>query len=115
MRAVGRVRRRGDWRTLGEGIEPEAWLSRGRARDLRLALAWTAAAGERARCARRVELRRGTLELEAEDAASFDALASALPEIVARLAEQRPELGVRAYRLRDGSRERRARVDPCEG
>ena len=80
-------------------------LSTQREAELRLAVAWNAAAGpELARRATAVGGRGGVLEVEVKDPQWRDALEDLLPVLAARGAARAPDLGLRRWRLllRDG-------------
>lgn len=78
-----------------------------------MAAAWRRVAGEaiasrtRATC-----IRRGVLEIVCDDERWLDALESAIPRLAARLARERPDLGVRKLRLRREAHERGGRPMP---
>ena len=82
----------------------------GLAKELRLAAAWSAAAGEGiARQVSALRLRAGVLEVEVADRAWAEALATLLPRIARGVAARDPDLGVARCRLivRDGGATRR--------
>jgi hypothetical protein len=71
-----------------------------RARDLRLQAAWLGAAGEAiAARVRAVRIRRGVLELVADDPVWTRQIVDLLPRLAARLARAEPALGVVRFRL----------------
>jgi hypothetical protein len=78
-----------------------------------LAAAWRRVAGEAiASRTRATGIRRGVLEIVCDDERWLDALASAIPRLAARLARERPDLGVRRFRLRREGHERDGRPIP---
>jgi hypothetical protein len=77
-------------------------LSRTRARDLALQVAWRRVAGPAlAQRAVAVAVRRGVLELAVADPAWRRAVERLLPELGAKLQRRHPELGVTRFRLVD--------------
>jgi hypothetical protein len=77
-------------------------LSRTRAKDLELQVAWRRVAGPAlARRASVVALRRGVLELEIAEPEWRRVLENLFPELGARFARQHPALGVTRFRLID--------------
>ena len=95
-------------RRRAKGFEPmgkldprQMGLPVGKARQLRLEQAWRKIAGEAlSRRARAISLRRGVLEIEAEDRAWLAAVEPLLPRLAGRLVARHPDLGVTKYRLR---------------
>lgn len=96
-------KRRQGFARLAE-VGPDALgLSARRARELLLARAWIEVAGQPlASRVAAVSVRRGVLELAAEDQRWAEALADLLPRLAGRVAARHPELGVRKLRVRHG-------------
>ncbi len=96
---IPRRRNRG-FERAGSFEPEELGLPDRRNRELRLALAWAAVAGEEiSRCAPAVRIRRGVLEVEAEDSRWAEIMWQTMPRLAGRLAKSHPELGVRKWRL----------------
>ena len=103
----GRSRR--GFEPLGALAAERMGLPRTKARELRLAQAWTAVAGEALARRARAQVRRGVLEVAVEEPAWRAAIEPLLPQLAARLFVACPELGVRQYRLRGPVQQR---LDP---
>lgn len=115
---VASKRTRGFARLADVGPE-ELGLPAPHARRLRLAHAWAEVAGEPlASHVAAVSVRRGVLEVEAEDERWAEALADLLARLAGRLAALYPALGVRKLRIRHGQVRRPAvavTADPSPG
>lgn len=93
-------RRNRGFERAGSFAPEELGLPARRSRELKLALAWAGVAGEAiARRAPAVRVRRGVLEVEAEDPGWAETIQEMMPELACRLAESHPELGIRNWRL----------------
>jgi len=104
----------------GRGFERAGACGPGRlglAKELRVAAAWSSAAGAViARRAEAVRLRAGVLEVEIADPAWGETLAALLPRLAARVAARDPDLGIARCRLivREGQRTRRGPLQDLE-
>jgi len=96
-----RTRRSSGLRPLGSLSPDRLGLPGAKGRELALDHAWRSVAGLpiwRRTC--RIALRRGVLDLTIDDKVWARTLNDLAPELVARLAADRPELGIRRFRVR---------------
>jgi len=105
MRIMATMRRRRGFEQVGRLSTEELGLSRRRARELTLRVAWQQIAGEAlARRAMALSIERGVLVIGIEDERWVETAKALIPRLVGRLAGSHPELGVRRCRLRVGER-----------
>ena len=98
-------RRRRGFEPVGRVSATELGLSRRRADELTLRVAWRRVAGEAlARRAAALSIERGVLVIGIEDERWVETAKALIPRLVGRLAGSHPELGVRRCRLRVGER-----------
>lgn len=98
---MGGRRGEGRFERAGSADLREVGLPAREARRLRIEHAWARAAGEAVgRRARASDVKRGILEIDVDDRTWLVELRPLLPRVVARIAREFPELGVRKFRLR---------------